>query len=184
MIEKQFEQTFYTFVNQNFEHSAQIPWNSHQSKILSILSKYTTQVAGLKEINLTIAWRAVELRQTSFLIGESNHMTSEEIRKKGIPTGDDGHFGKGIYMSQYPSYGYQYAEGLNHLLCSWVLMGKVYPVTESVVTEDPEKRIRAKNLKQPFDSHYALINRQGKPALPFSSSFFGEWFEISFPIRG
>lgn len=61
-------------------------------------------------------------------------------------------------MSQYPSYGFQYAEGNECLLCSWILMGRVYPVTESYRSK---KTLRGEKMKENFDSHYVLVNRAG-----------------------
>jgi hypothetical protein len=45
-------------------------------------------------------------------------------------------FALGVYFTQFPSYGMQYADGHECLLLSWVLMGKVYPVTEGVTSAE------------------------------------------------
>lgn len=114
----------------------------------------------MKDINLVPAWHGCEELKTYYLIGESNHLTPDQLEARGIGVNDDGYFGRGIYLSQYPSYGFEYANKLNHLLCSWVLMGKVYPVTESIKTKDS---LNGKRMKDGYDSYYVLVNREGIP---------------------
>jgi hypothetical protein len=65
----------------------------------------------------------------------------------------------GVYFTQFPSYGIQYAGDYECLLLSWVLMGKVYPVTESVSSQNT---LLGKEIEDPFNSHYVLVKRQGK----------------------
>lgn len=65
-------------------------------------------------------------------------------------------------MTQYPSYGFQYARQESRLLLSWVLMGRVYPVTESVKSADS---LEGRELVPGFDSHYILTKR-GKGITP------------------
>lgn len=62
-------------------------------------------------------------------------------------------------MTQYPSYGLQCAK--EELLLSWVLMGRVYPVTEKFLGPD---NLLGKPMKKGFDSHYILTKRQGMRA--------------------
>lgn len=95
ILENAFEKTFHELINQNFEYSVPIRWNEHQTKILQNLSKYTTQVSGIKDINLVTAWRGSEKVETYHLIGESNHLTPEELQNRRIFVTDEGFFGKG-----------------------------------------------------------------------------------------
>lgn len=97
LLESQFEKTFHSFVNQNFSLSTPLQWNSHQTKILQHLSKYTVQVSGIKDINLVPAWRGSEKLDTYYLIGESNHLTPKELANRRILATDDGFFGKGTF---------------------------------------------------------------------------------------
>lgn len=54
------------------------------------------------------------------------------------------------------------------MLLSWVLMGNLYPVTESVTSQES---LEGTKLKEGFDSHYVLTKRSKLSILhtqPFS----------------
>ena len=65
------------------------------------------------------------------------------------------------------SYGNIYASGRNELLLSYVLMGRVYPVTEYAGPgfDDPAN-FYAKPLKDGYDSHYLLVHKLGIDGYP------------------
>ena len=65
------------------------------------------------------------------------------------------------------SYGKIYARGQNSLLLSYVLMGRVYPVTEYAGPgyDDPAN-FYGKPLKDGYDSHYLLVHRIGANGFP------------------
>lgn len=52
----------------------------------------------------------------------------------------------------------QYAANHSCLLLSYLLMGKVYPVTESISSP---KSLEGSELKKDFNSHYVLVKRKG-----------------------
>ena len=58
-------------------------------------------------------------------------------RKATSPPVDPGYFGKGIYFTQYPSYGAKYAREASCMLVSWVMLGRPYPVIEPPSHDDP-----------------------------------------------
>jgi len=162
-LEKQFEEEFHTLTEASLKRAsdpAQIPprWNDQQRKTLQCFSKFTVPVSGTKDINLVPAWRGAGALETYYKIGNSNHLTPEELVAQGIPRLDPGFFGKGIYMTQLPSYGFLYASSRSSLLLSWVLMGQVYPVTEGVGGQDS---LNGQPLKEGFNSHYVLVKRAG-----------------------
>ena len=71
-------------------------------------------------------------------------------------------------LAQFPqSYGNIYASGRNELLLSYVLMGRVYPVTEDAGPgfNDPAN-FYAKPLKDGYDSHYLLVHKVGINGYP------------------
>ena len=65
------------------------------------------------------------------------------------------------------SYGNTYASGQNELLLSYVLMGRVYPVTEYADQGfiDPAN-FYGKLLKEGYDSHYLLVHMIGANGYP------------------
>lgn len=72
----------------------------------------------------------------NFKIAEGGQLTPSEKIHKGICQTDEGnwtrknklmllgYFGKGIYFTQFPSYGMQYCGEHECLLLSWILMGE------------------------------------------------------------
>lgn len=112
------------------------------------------------------AWRGTK-GLNYYLIGESNHLTPDALEDLGVKLLDPGYFGRAIYMTQFPSYGFQYATE-DKLLLSWTLMGRVYPVVESVHSSNS---FIGKPLLDGFDSHYVLTKRAGNhPPLHFQRS--------------
>lgn len=166
---KQLEAQFLTTLNKFIEKELSEPrplnyWNHHQAAILRKFENFTVQISGHQDINLVPVWSGAP-EETYFKIGESGHLSPKELEARGITkkgSGDAGYFGSGIYFTQFPSYAAQYAKcGPDSmvLLLSFVLMGRVYPVTETILNR--ADNLEGKPLKQGFDSHYILTKRHG-----------------------
>lgn len=155
-LESQFKQTWDQFILKSYSFNTPAQWDKHQLSILQQFNRFTVQMNGLQNVNLVPAWRGSK-KKSYYLIGEEGHLTPQECRSRGITLEDEGFFGSGIYMTQYPSYGFQYAVD-DVLLLSWVLMGRVYPVTESV----HDNALKGKPVLEGYDSHYILTRRWGK----------------------
>ncbi len=121
---------------------------------------YSDRVSGNGFVNLVAGWHGTR-EDTMFKIAAANFLEPHELppeKKK-----DPGYFGKGIYLTQYPSYSAQYADRESRcLLISWALMGRVYPVVESPV--DPQHSLLGKGCTDGYDSHYAVV-KQVSPAV-------------------
>jgi len=110
------------------------------------------------KINLVSGWHGSS-EETCMKIAANNFLEPHELTKQTDP----GYFGKGIYFTQFPSYGIQYVKNLSApvLLLSWILMGKVYPVIERPSNDpaDKDKTLLGKPCKQGFDSHYSITKK-------------------------
>eukprot|EP00727_Mastigamoeba_balamuthi_P001066 m51a1_g10957 hypothetical protein (1066) ;mRNA; r:208994-212991 len=94
---------------------------------------------------------------------------------------DPGYFGNGVYFTQSPSYGAEYAltiaknkkrdilaagradeHGISEcLLASWILLGRVYPVTEAANAFDPASMLGAP-LREGYDSHFTVLPNKNR----------------------
>ena len=155
------------------------------------LEHYLEKFSGNERVNLVAAWHGAS-QEKVLNIAKGNFwkprdLTAEELERldknmaspiEGVT--DPGYFGRGIYFTQFPSYGDLYSgkvqaslsqeqedegeegkkggEESSIMMMSWVLMGNVYPVVE-----DPFKKpnLLGKPLKEGFDSHYVLVKNAG-----------------------
>uniref|UniRef100_A0A6B2KX99 PARP catalytic domain-containing protein n=1 Tax=Arcella intermedia TaxID=1963864 RepID=A0A6B2KX99_9EUKA len=108
------------------------------------------------------------------------HGTSLEIAQKILSTGfanlsslDNGWYGKGIYFSSSSLYCLPYLLNKKHgaLIISFILPGNPYPVTED--PEGPDSLL-GKALISKYQSHYIIVNLNGKLAPPDSPPYFDE----------
>src|SRR5689334_3166055 len=94
-----------------------------------------------------------------FQIAENNFLDPTELAVSKQT--DPGYFGKGIYFTQFPSYGSLYADKEKQcMLVSWVMMGKPYPVIESP-TDPPDVSLLGKSCVPGYNSHYAVVKQKG-----------------------
>lgn len=111
------------------------------------MEKYVERASGNEHVNLIGAWTGSS-ESTAWKRAESNFLLPHEPEALGIAQTDPGYFGKGLYFTQFPSYGAKYAKEKikdedgkeiqvagNCLLFSWVLMGRAYPVIETPSTD-------------------------------------------------
>jgi len=108
-------------------------------------------------VNLILGWHGGAKENIAFKIGEENF--------KKVGGIDRGFFGNGFYHTQSTQYGDLYREYKEQkgmppdqpLILSWILMGKVYPVTEKATSPSDPNSLCGKPCKQGFNSHYALV---------------------------
>jgi hypothetical protein len=131
-------------------------------------------VIGCELANLVLAWSSavecVQYKHAMCGFDQPQPLTAEQLHaiRSGQPV-DYGRFGRGISFTQYFGYGAEYIAkhdggndgGATPLLLSWVIMGNVYPVTESP-SSAYEEHLHGKPLKHGFDSHYALLQAESK----------------------
>jgi hypothetical protein len=102
------------------------------------------------------------------------HGTSDKAVWQIIQTGfttvstlDEGWYGKGMYFTSYSEYASNYYcrandEGEKILIITYVTPGNVYPVVED--PDVAEESLKGKPFKNGYQSHYVLVNTQGKPS--------------------
>lgn len=147
--------------------------------IMHHLGKSLERACGNEQVNLVGGWHgtislaARGISRTNFRAPEDGDTVSK----------DPGYFGKGVYFTQSPSYGAEYAvlsakgakeralrnnsalseEDLsNCLVFSWLLLGRVYPVTEKA--DYDEGSLLGKPCKEGYDSHYVVLPNTEKEA--------------------
>lgn len=139
--------------------------------VLRHLENYTERVSGNDRVNLIAAWHGTS-EETVWRIAEENFLEPAELDAKlkslGKEQTDPGYFGKGIYFTQFPSYGASYARSTSCLLLSWVLMGRAYPVIEEPLLKvsPGERTLLGSSCKPGFHSHYVVVKQKGPTFLP------------------
>lgn len=139
-----------------------------QHHILDLHQRSLGRVLGSDDANLVLAWRAKDeanlYRYALDGFDRYPPLTESQAKQleKRLPV-DLGFFGRGTYFSQFFGYGAQYAAQYPGapMLLSWVVMGKVYPVTESCLLPIKDN-LHGKPCVEGFDSHYALVHKATK----------------------
>jgi len=170
-------------------------------RTLNQLENYVEKFSGNERVNLVAAWHGATEEKLRSIAKDNfwkpRDLTSEEIQRlennitthiEGVT--DPGYFGRGIYFTQFPSYGDIYSSSINQkksvegdaiestpLLLSWVLMGKVFPVIESPTDRS---NFLGKRLVEGFDSHYVLVKNAGNRTMfvPCASNESPDYDEI------
>lgn len=140
--------------------------------IMYHLGKSLERACGNEQVNLVGGWHGT-ISLAAHGISRSNFRTPED--EKAVSK-DPGYFGKGVYFTQSPSYGAEYAvlsakgakeramksnsalseDNLrNCLVFSWLLLGRVYPVTEKA--DYDSSSLLGKPCKEGYDSHYVVL---------------------------
>lgn len=139
---------------------------------MQFLEQYVDRISGNEELNLLLACHGT--KETScFSIADTNFYMPPTIEKMGISRKDPGYYGSGIYFTQFLSYADSFSAWheakdqakppIRTLLLSWLLLGRVYPVVESPLSE--EKLVGA-SVKKDYDSHYIIIEKTNKFPCP------------------
>eukprot|EP01094_Clydonella_sp_ATCC50884_P000974 TRINITY_DN1072_c0_g1_i2.p1 TRINITY_DN1072_c0_g1~~TRINITY_DN1072_c0_g1_i2.p1 ORF type:complete len:1509 (-),score=367.26 TRINITY_DN1072_c0_g1_i2:140-4666(-) len=140
---------------------------AQQKRTLSYLKNYQGRVSGSEQVNLVMAWHAntqrrlIQSAANGIWIPRPLTKEQQQALDERKPV-DFGFYGRGFYMTQYPSYGNYYLETVRQLpqgtplLLSWVLLGNVYPVTEDPGAKD---NLHGKPCVEGFDSHYTLVSK-------------------------
>jgi hypothetical protein len=134
-LEKAFTSKFNEFVKKKHSREwskaldqKELDWRKW---ILNNFDKCVRNVSGEEGANLILAWHGGASEAAAMSIAEENFA----VQSKGKT--DAGYFGKGIYFTQYPSYGDMYSQWKKNksaskerfpLILSWIVMGEPYPV--------------------------------------------------------
>ena len=142
------------------------------------MGKCLERVCGNEQINLVGGWHGTINKSAHGIANTNFYMPAENKESK-----DPGYFGKGVYFTQSPAYGVDYAVFSANitkqhaketgrtdytdndltpcLVFSWILLGHVYPVTEAAAMNSPDS-LMGKGCVEGYDSHYIVLPQQQK----------------------
>lgn len=142
---------------------------SRRQWVLRQLEQSVFRVSGNEKINLILGFHGAD-DVTIRLIAKGGFMEPSERETAKIKETDGGFFGKGIYLTQAPSYGADYCKKDNSLLLSWALLGIPYPVIEDALV------LRTKVER--YDSHFVIIDKRWKRPCKPADAKMGTYDEI------
>lgn len=152
--------------------SPEVRLASWRQWIMYHLGKSLERACGNEQVNLVGGWHGT-ISLAAHGISRTNFRTPDDEK---VVSKDPGFFGKGVYFTQSPSYGAEYAvlsargakdralrdnsavsedDLRNCLVFSWLLLGRVYPVTEKA--DYDKDSLLGKPCKQGYDSHYVVL---------------------------
>jgi len=163
-LEKKFEKMYASLANYDskmvFATTPQEQKDNNETTwkqaILSNLSSSVQNVSGDENVNLVLGWHGGPKEAIAFKIAEENFRIGGGM--------DPGYFGKGSYHTQFTHYSDLYRESKEirgmpegePVILSWILMGKVYPVTEKADSKDANTLL-GKPCKPGYNSHFVLV---------------------------
>jgi len=152
---------------------SQLPGGPQRVEIKRELEKHVSRVDHNRGVSIVRAWHGTSL--------ESAH----KILKNGfanLATLDDGWFGKGIYFTTHPEYGFHYCKNKSQpcLILCYVIMFNPYPVIwdDAKSTDPNEMMLLGKANYRNFGCHYVPVikydNFDFRPPQPGKKAEFDE----------
>jgi len=123
-------------------------------------------LAGEESVNMSLSWYC-GYEQSQEEITSNNYTISEEhhgLFSKGVYFTNKGGFREINRNKNRLSKSTKDKEGETPIFLNWVLMGNIYPVTES---PSGSHSLAGKSIRKSYDSHYVLVTEKNDSFSPF-----------------